>query len=104
MIVRMWRGRALRDDAEVYQRHVTAVVLPKLLRIDGYLGGRVLRRPVDAEVEFLVITEWASWDAIRAFAGARLDVAVVDPEAKAVLSHADTHVQHFEPAFHACAS
>lgn len=104
MIVRMWRGRALRDNAEAYQRHVTAVVFPKLLTIAGYLGGRVLRRPIDSEVEFLVITEWASRDAIRAFAGARPDVAVVEPEAKAVLSHADAHVQHFESAFDSRAS
>jgi hypothetical protein len=39
---------------------------------------------------------WESMDAIRAFAGPRPDVAVVEPEARAVLSRYDREVRHYE--------
>ncbi len=96
MIVRLWRGRARRETADAYQHHVTTAVFPKLDAIDGFRGARVLRREVGGRVEFLVMTEWASWDAIRAFAGTTPDVAVVEPDARAVLDDFDTHVEHFE--------
>jgi heme-degrading monooxygenase HmoA len=96
MIVRLWRGRALPETADAYQRYVSTAVFPGLERLEGYLGGRVLRRQVDRYVEFLVVTEWTSVTAIRAFAGEPPDRAVVEPEARAVLIQYDTHVQHFE--------
>lgn len=99
MIVRLWRGWAPAATADQYQTHVTTAVFPKLRRIDGFAGARVLRRAAGHRVEFLVMTEWASWDAVRAFAGESPEVAVVEPEARAVLSDFDEHVQHFELAF-----
>ena len=96
MIVRLWKGRALPESADAYQRHVSTAVFPELERLEGYVGGRVLRRNVDRHVEFLVMTEWTSVTAIRAFAGEPPDRAVVEPEARAVLVQYDTHVQHFE--------
>jgi heme-degrading monooxygenase HmoA len=96
MIVRLWKGRARPESADEYERHVATAVFPKLEHLDGYLRGRVLRRTVDRHVEFLVVTEWASWTAIRAFAGDVPDRAVVDSDARAILSDFDTHVEHFE--------
>ena len=96
MIVRLWKGRALTESADAYQAHVTTAVFPKLKHVDGFLGGRVLRRSVDGHVEFLVMTEWTSRDAIRAFAGEPIDQAVVEPAARAVLSDYDDRVEHFE--------
>lgn len=75
---------------------MTKAVFPKLVQIEGYLHGRLLRRQVGAHVEFLVLTEWASWEAIRRFAGDDPDVAVVEPAARAVLAAFDERVQHFE--------
>jgi hypothetical protein len=46
----------------------------------------LLRRDHDDAAELLVITKWDSLDAIRAFAGDSPEVAVVAPEARAVLS------------------
>ncbi len=96
MIVRLWKGRAPAETADAYQKHVEMSVFPKLRALEGYLRGRVARRPVDRHVEFLVMTEWASWDAIRSFAGDTPDRAVVEPSARAVLSDFDPHVEHFE--------
>ena len=101
MIVRMWKGRAVAAMADAYQTHVTTVVFRKLTAIDGYLGGRVLRRTAGDYVEFVVCTDWASWDAIRAFAGETPDRAVVEPAARAVLHDFDEHVHHFDVAHEA---
>jgi heme-degrading monooxygenase HmoA len=95
MIVRVWHGRTRREGADAYQTHVVSSVFSKLAAIDGYVGGRVLRRETDKDVEFLVMTEWTSWNAIKAFAGQRPEVAVIEPEARAMLIDADEHVRHF---------
>lgn len=77
MIARLWRGVASTSaNADAYQRHVTMK--------NG--GG----------VEFLVITLWDSMDAIRKFAGDDPEAAVVEPEARAVLSDYDNFVRHCE--------
>jgi len=96
MILRLWRGRACIDSADAYQQHVTTTVFPKLQRLPEYVRGRVLRRTIDGQVEFLVMTEWASLGAVRAFAGDPLDRAIVEPAARAVLTTFDDHVEHFE--------
>jgi heme-degrading monooxygenase HmoA len=96
MIVRLWKGRALPERAEAYKTHVTAAVFPRLAQMKGFLRGRVLCRDTGRHIEFLVMTEWESMTAIRAFAGDTPDVAVVEPAAQAVLSDYDSRVEHFE--------
>ena len=100
MIARLWRGRAARDQADAYHRHVTLTVFPEIARIPGQRGGYVLRREVDGEaggaVEFLVVTLWDSMDAVREFAGAAPGIAVVEPAARALLSGYDEVVQHYD--------
>jgi heme-degrading monooxygenase HmoA len=96
MIVRLWKGRALPEQADAYKTHVTTTVFPKLAQLKGFLRGRVLCRDLDRHVEFLVMTEWESQTAIRAFAGDTPDLAVVGPAARAVLSDYDSRVEHFE--------
>jgi hypothetical protein len=44
-----------------------------------------VRRELDDKVEFLVLTRWQSLAAIRAFAGADIEKAVVEPNAVAAL-------------------
>ena len=93
MIARVWRGVAQgRQQAEAYLRHFDTNVRPELQRIAGYREARVLRR----ERELLVITYWESMQAIRKFAGADPERAVVEPEARAVLAEFDDFVRHYE--------
>jgi hypothetical protein len=56
----------------------------------------VLRRADGGRVEFLVMTLWDSMDAVRRFAGDNPEAAVVEPEARAVLSEYDNFVRHYE--------
>jgi len=98
MIVRMWRGRAKAANANAYEHFVTTRVFTALPAIEGHRGAYLLKRPVGDEVEFIAVTLWESLDAIHKFAGDAVDRAVVEPEARAVLSSFDDVVRHFELA------
>jgi heme-degrading monooxygenase HmoA len=96
MIARCWRGRTSEANAPRYYELFTSTVLPALQAIPGFVGARVMRRPHTVGVEFLVITEWVSWEAIQTFAGATRDVAVIEPAARALLADYDERVEHFD--------
>jgi heme-degrading monooxygenase HmoA len=96
MILRTWRARATVASAEAYARHLREEVVPELDRIPGFRGVWLLRRDHDDMAELLVITRWDGMGAILAFAGDSPEVAVVAPEARAVLSEFDAHVTHFD--------
>jgi len=96
MIVRSWQGFAADKNADAYVQHLRKDVLSVLDGIPGYQGIQILRRAVGDEVGFVVLTTWASMDAIRRFAGDRPEVAVVAPTARAVLSRWDEEVHHYE--------
>jgi heme-degrading monooxygenase HmoA len=100
MIVRMWRGQAKAAHADSYERFVTTKVFTALPAIAGHRGAYLLKRSIDNsdEVEFIAVTLWESLASIRGFAGDDIDRAVVEPEARAVLSSFDDFVRHFELA------
>ena len=98
MIARVWKGYAVPEKAHLYLEHLQHNVFPDLEQIDGFRGANVLQRQQDGEVEFVVMTLWESMDAIRQFAGADADVAVVAPAAQAVLSHYESTVAHYDMA------
>ena len=71
-------------------------VFPKVRAIDGHRGEYLLRREVEDGVELIVLTLWDSMEAIRRFAGPDPNKAVVEPEARAVLTGFDECVTHFD--------
>jgi heme-degrading monooxygenase HmoA len=99
MIMRTWHGRAPLANPSAYPRYFIDHVLPQLKRIDGFLGATLLRQQRAHDIDFAVETRWASMEPIRAFAGANLDRAVVEPEAQAILNDFDQKVQHYEVVF-----
>lgn len=96
MIVRAWRGQARAANASAYSEHFRRKVLPELESIEGFLGAALLRGDGTDGVEFLVLTRWASMDAIRAFAGDDVGKAVVEPDAAAALVSFDRTVRHYD--------
>ncbi len=96
MIARLWRGQAKRALAHAYPEHFAQHVRPALAALSGHRGAWLLRRDSGEQVEFLTVTLWDSRDSIRAFAGDDIDVAVVEPEARAVLASFDDVALHFE--------
>jgi heme-degrading monooxygenase HmoA len=96
MIVRMWRGYAIRERADDYVKHLQQTVVPELRQIDGFKGIYLLRRNSFDDVEFVVLTFWESMDAIRKFAGENPELAVVAPAAQKLFRKYDPIVKHFE--------
>jgi heme-degrading monooxygenase HmoA len=98
MLSRIWYGWTSHDNASVYQSLLETVILPSIAnrQIEGYGGAHLLRRDLENEVEFLTILWFDSLDAVRNFAGADYEVAVVPPEARALLSRFDERSAHYE--------
>ena len=97
VIARIWHGWARGENADAYEALLRAEVLPGIHRIDGYAGAYLLRDDPDADglVEFVTVTLWETLDAIRAFAGADHERAVVPTEARRLLERFDERSRHY---------
>jgi heme-degrading monooxygenase HmoA len=98
MVSRHWTGVAKPGQADRYVEHLRAETLPALAAIPGFVRATILRRAVEAGTEFQIVTVWDSLDAIRAFAGANPEVAVVPPAVQAMMADYDRRVRHYEIA------
>lgn len=96
MIARIWRGQARAENAARYQDHATQRVFPQLAAMPGHRGAYLFTRKIEGEVEFLALTLWDSIEAVKAFAGDNPETAVVEPEARAVLSGFDDFARHYD--------
>ena len=98
MIARRWRGWAAdRAGADAYESHFAGSVWPALEATDGFVDATIERvQEADGRVEIVVVTRWRSMDAIRSFAGDDIEVAVVEPQARAALADFDARVRHIE--------
>jgi antibiotic biosynthesis monooxygenase (ABM) superfamily enzyme len=96
MITRIWHGWTARENADAYQELLRTKILPGIHVKPGCRGISLLRRDAEGEVEFVTILQFDSLDAIRAFAGANYEVAVVPPEARRLLSRFDPKSAHYE--------
>ena len=96
MISRQWRGLARAERAAEYERHLRDETFPALGRIPGFIDASILRRALGTGVEFLVVTRWRSLDAIRAFAGADAEAAVVPSKVQAMMIEYDSRARHYE--------
>ena len=96
MIARHWRGLAKADRADAYVTHLREETFPAIRKLPGFKSASILRRDVTGGVEFLIVTTWESLDAIRAFAGANINTAVVPEKAQQMMVDYDRVVRHFE--------
>jgi heme-degrading monooxygenase HmoA len=95
MISRVWTATATSDMAAAYARHFSAHVLPALADVDGYRGALLFQRPAGDVVDIVVVSFWSSEEAIRGFAGANIDQAVVADDARRLLRSFDDSVKHY---------
>jgi heme-degrading monooxygenase HmoA len=96
MISRTWHGVARVESARDYIHHLQHDTFPQLSHIPGFVTASILRRPVEAGVEFLIVTTWQSMDSIRQFAGETTEVAVVSAAVQAMMVEYDKIVTHYE--------
>jgi heme-degrading monooxygenase HmoA len=96
MIARIWRGVVSADRAEEYLAYVNATGVPEYRATPGNRGVLVLQREEAERAEFVLISFWDSFDAIRAFAGEAVERARYYPKDHEFLLEMEATVRHFE--------
>jgi len=96
MIARVWRGVTLDSKSDEYLDYVMRTGVRDCRATEGNRGVWVLRKVGDGHAEFLFISLWESFDAIRKFAGPEIEKAVYYPEDKKFLLGLDPNVAHYE--------
>jgi heme-degrading monooxygenase HmoA len=98
MICRLWRGWAIHQNADTYQRIVRDQVIPGIeaRRIPGFRSIDLVRRERERDVEFMTLMWFDSLDAVKAFMGEDYEVAHVPAEAQAVLADFDKRSAHYQ--------
>jgi heme-degrading monooxygenase HmoA len=96
LTVRTWSATASSAGAGQYSRYFAGTLLPQLRELPGFAGAYLLRRDLDQDgtAELTAHTFWNSPEAIRAFAGDDLTIAIVEPEAQAMLLDFDRTATH----------
>jgi heme-degrading monooxygenase HmoA len=98
-IVRVWKGYGTTAGVQRYcDDYFTKTLLPELRAFSGFLGAKVLVRPLQHETEVVVATLWDSIESVKAFAGEDYDKAVVEPVVRELLDRFDGHVTHYTVA------
>ena|SRR5579883_948305 len=98
MISRHWKGTARQGQADAYVHHLQRETFPGLAALPGFVRASILRREVEGGTEFLIVTLWESLEAVRAFAGADPEEAVVPAVVRAMMRDYDRRAVHYEVA------
>jgi heme-degrading monooxygenase HmoA len=97
VIARIWHGWTSPGNADAYEELLRAKVFPWIAdTVAGFRGGYLLREASGDEVEFVTMTLFDSFDAVRVFAGEDYESSVVLPEAEALLSRYDARSRHYQ--------
>jgi heme-degrading monooxygenase HmoA len=96
MVARIWHGYTLPGNADAYEAMLKPELLPGISKVKGFMGSYFLRRDNGSEIEFITIMLWESIDAIRAYAGAHFETAVVPEERREYLLRYDERSTHYE--------
>ena len=96
MIARIWKGVVREADKDIYHEYLKKTGLNEYASTPGNRGVYTLRRVFEGKCEFLLLTLWDSWDAIKAFAGSDYEKAVYYPEDDRYLLEKQSLVEHYE--------
>jgi heme-degrading monooxygenase HmoA len=96
MIARIWRGVTSAEKAEQYLEYLRETGLKDYRTIPGNRGVQVLRRTSEGKTEFLLLSLWESYEAIRAFAGDDLERAVYYAKDTEFLLELEPKVTHYD--------
>jgi heme-degrading monooxygenase HmoA len=96
VIARIWHGWTTRANADAYAEFLRTTMFPSMHRVNGFLGVELLRREDGDEIAFVTVSRFESLDAVRDFAGEDYERAVIEPEARALLSRHDERSEHYD--------
>jgi heme-degrading monooxygenase HmoA len=96
MIARVWHGFTMPENADKYEKMLRENILPGIGRVAGYKGAQLLRRNHKTESEFAVTTYFEDLQSVIAFAGEDYTKAVVEPEARKLLTRCNIRAAHYD--------
>jgi len=98
MILRLWHGWTTPANADRYEQLLRKEVFVGIRErhIAGFRNIQLLRRRLADSVEFVTLMSFDSLAAVRTFAGEDYEVAVVPPQARALLLRFDERSTHYE--------
>jgi len=96
MIARVWHGRTPDGLADEYFEYIKKTGVQGYKSTEGNRGLYALRRIKNGVSEFILITLWDSFEAIKKFSGPDVEKAVYFPDDKKYLLELEPHVDHFE--------
>lgn len=96
MITRLWQGYTTPENADAYEVFIRTEVFPQLLEVRGFLGGKLLRRNLFQEVEFVALTHFDSLESVRAAAGDEYGYVIIPESGRKLLSRYDQRVAIYE--------
>jgi heme-degrading monooxygenase HmoA len=96
MIARIWQGWTSPENADAYEEFLRTTIFPSIHEVDGFRDADLLRRDEGSEIAFVTVTRFESLDAVKRFAGDDYERAVVEPEARRLLSRFDERSAHYE--------
>src|SRR5437660_8812381 len=96
MIARVWQRSTPEEKADAYLDYLQRTGLKEYRATAGNLSAQIWRRVVEGRADFLTVTLWDSYDAIRRFAGDDIDKPVYYPEDGEYLIEFEPAVAHYE--------
>ena len=85
-----------REDGDGYAEYIRDTGFREYAETAGNRGAWMLRRDDADRAEFITFSLWDSTEAIRAFAGEDIEVAVYYPEDERYLIERDATVTHYQ--------
>ena len=95
MIARNWSGNVHEAQAAAFDRRLLLTGVADYRAKDGCAEARLSRRDADSRAHFLLSSVWRDMAAIRACAGAALEVAMLYPGDDDFGLFPDRHVAHY---------
>lgn len=96
MIARIWRGVTSAKKTEEYLTYLMETGVKDYRAVPGNRGVQVLHRTYDGKTEFLILSLWESYEAIRAFTGDDPERAVYYAKDREYLLELEPKVIHYE--------
>lgn len=98
MIARIWHGYTTKENGEAYELLLKEEIFIGIAQknIKGYKGIKLLKRPLENEVEYTTIMWFENIDAVKQFMGEDYETAYVLPQAQKLLKSYDKKSIHCE--------
>ena len=97
-IIRTWKGWTTLENAPIYEKMLITEVFPSVKKkgVDGLEKVSISTRRIKDEVEFFLVLQFDSLNAVKTFAGENYETAYIPENAHRILKRYDKTAEHFE--------